>query len=199
MTAYSNVSITSTAGVLAAETTGGAEATTAEETHHKNNFLYGDINEVIWGTVAFGIIFVLFLWKGLPAIKKLMVQRSERIAAQIAQAEADRRAAEADLASLRRDLGNADEEAARIVADARQRAEVLRADLIARAETEVNEAKLRARVEIEASKSQALADLRAEVASMTLRATEAVVSETLTPEIKSELVDQYIQQVGTSR
>jgi F-type H+-transporting ATPase subunit b len=128
-----------------------------------------------------------------------MRQRSERIANQIAQAEADRKAAEAEVASLRQDLGNSDAEAARIVADARERSEVLRADLMARAEAEVNEAKHRARVEIEASKSQALADLRAEVAAMTLRATEAVVAQSLTPETRSELVDQYIEQVGTSR
>ena len=45
---------------------------------HANNFFYGDINEVIWGSVAFGIIFVLFLWKGVAPIKRAMAKRSAR-------------------------------------------------------------------------------------------------------------------------
>jgi F-type H+-transporting ATPase subunit b len=168
------------------------------EEHHKNNFFYGDINEVIWGSVAFGIIFALFLWKGLPAVKKAMKKQQDTIAAKIAAAEAAKAQEEAELAQLRTSLGNADEEAARIVADARERATVVEADLKRRAEVEVQEALQRTRIEIEASKHQALADLREEIAAMTVTATEAILEETLDATVKSLLVDRYIDQVGAS-
>jgi F-type H+-transporting ATPase subunit b len=171
----------------------------AAEEHHKNNFFYGDINEVIWGSIAFLIIFVLFLWKGVPAVKKAMAKRSDGIATQIESAEAARAGAEAELATLNASLGNADEESRAIVAEATERAAVVRADLIARYEGEVAEVTSRARIEVEAAKQQALADLRDAVVAMTVTATEALLTETLDERTKSTLVDRYIEQVGVSR
>ena len=180
-----------------AETEGG-ETTHAEEGHHENNFFYGDINEVIWGSVAFAIIFVVFLWKGVPAIKKVMQKQQEAIAAKIAAAEATKAQEEAELARLKESLGNADQEAARIVADARERAEVVEADLKRRAEVEIQETLQRTRIEVEASKHQALADLREEIAAMTVTATEAILRDTLDDTVMSSLVDRYIDQVGAA-
>jgi len=165
----------------------------------ENNFFYGDINEVIWGSIAFFIIFGVFLWKGLGPIKRAMAGRSQRIADQIAAAEAMRAEAEAETASVRGGLGNVDEDKARIVADAHERAAIVKADLIARAESEVAEAKTKAAIEIEASKSQSVADLREEVVAMTIKATEAVVAENLTSSVQADLIEQYIAQVGAAR
>jgi F-type H+-transporting ATPase subunit b len=185
--------------VLAATEGGEAEGEAhAEEGHHENNFFYGDINEVIWGSVAFAIIFALFLWKGVPAIRKVMKKQQEAIAARIAAAESAKATEEAELAQLRASLGNADVEAQRIVADARDRAEVVKAELMRRAEIEVSEALQRARIEVEASKQQALADLREEIAAMTVAATEAILQDTLDDTVKALLVDRYIDQVGAS-
>jgi F-type H+-transporting ATPase subunit b len=171
----------------------------AAEEHHENNFFYGDINEVIWGSIAFLIIFALFLWKGVPALKKAMQKSSANIAAQIEAGEAARAGAAADLAALKASLGNADQESRAIVAEATERAAVVRADLIARYEEEVAEVTSRARIEVEASKQQALADLREAVVAMTVTATEALITETLDERTKSSLVDRYIDQVGVSR
>jgi F-type H+-transporting ATPase subunit b len=171
----------------------------AAEEHHENNFFYGDINEVIWGSIAFLIIFALFLWKGVPALKKAMKKSSANIAAQIEAGEAARAGAAADLAALKASLGNADQESRAIVAEATERAAVVRADLIARYEEEVAEVTSRARIEVEASKQQALADLREAVVAMTVTATEALIAETLDERTKSSLVDRYIDQVGVSR
>jgi F-type H+-transporting ATPase subunit b len=178
------------------ETEGGE--THAEEGHHENNFFYGDINEVIWGSVAFLIVFALFLWKGLPAVKKQMKKQQEGIAAKIDAAAAAKAQEEAELARLRASLGNADEEASRIVAEARERSTVVEADLKRRAETDIEETVHRARIEIEASKQQALADLREEIAAMTVTATEAILDDALDPTVRSLLVDRYIDQVGTA-
>jgi F-type H+-transporting ATPase subunit b len=168
------------------------------EEHHKNNFFYGDINEVIWGSVAFAIIFVIFLWKGVPALKAVMKKQQDAIEARIAAGEATKASEEAQLAQLRSDLGNADAEAARIVAEAGERAEVVKADLKRRAETDIRESVQRAHIEIESSKQQALADLREEITAMTVTATEAILEDSLDDTVKSLLVDRYIDQVGAS-
>lgn len=168
----------------------------ASESH---NSFYGNKNELIWGSASFLILFVLFLWKGVPAVKKAAAARQQRIADEIAQAEAAKADAERELAALKASLGNASADAEAIVAEARTRAETVKADLMARAEVEVGEAKQRARIEIEASKSQAFADLQAEVAAMTLTATQAVVTENLTDAVKADLVEQFISQLGATR
>jgi F-type H+-transporting ATPase subunit b len=161
--------------------------------------LPADINEVWWGIAGLVPILVIFFWKGLPAIKAALAKRTARIADELSTAEQARRDAEAEVASLRANLGNADEESRRIVAEARERAATLEADLISRYETEAREALQRARIEVEAAKSQALADLREEVVGMTVQATEAILAEQLDASSQTELVDRYIDQVGAPR
>ena len=161
--------------------------------------LPGDLNEVYWASSAFAVIFILFLWKGLPPIKKAMNARTERIAAEIAEGEAAAAAATQKVQALRSELGNADAAAEQIREDARHRAEQVKADLMARAEADVAESVQRARIEVEASKSQAFADLSAEVSALTLKATEAVVGANLDDAAQADLIEQYITQVGTSR
>lgn len=160
--------------------------------------LPGDINEVYWGTAAFLVVLALFLWKGLPVVKKAMVGRSERIAAEIAAAEEVRTSAESELTTLRQSLGNADAEAESILAEARTRAETIKADLMRRADEEVEASKVRAGIEIEAQRQQALADLRAEIASQASIATEAVVTDQLDADRQRRLIDSYIDQVGAA-
>lgn len=161
------------------------------------NFIPGDPNELYWGAAAFGIILALFLWKGVPAISKLMKARTAAIEADLAAAAAEKAEAEAELASLAGQLGDADAEAAKIVAAAREQATKLEADLLARAEAEIVEAKERSRIEILAQRDQALADLREAVAERARAAADAVVRENLgDPATQSDLIDDYISQLA---
>jgi F-type H+-transporting ATPase subunit b len=171
-------------GILAAEGPNG-------------NFIPGDINEFYWGSAAFGIIFVIFLWKGVPAISNLMKARTARIEDEIAAAAAQKAAAEDQLATLSGQLGDADAEAAKIIADAREQAAKLEADLLVRAEADVAETKERSRIEIQAQRDQALADLRAAVAHQARVAADAVVRQNLDDAgTQSALIDDYISQLS---
>lgn len=171
-------------GILAAEAPNG-------------NFIPGDPNEFYWGTVAFAIILGIFLWKGMPAISNAMKRRTTRIEDELAGAAAQKAEAEAQLATLSGQLGDADAEAAKIVADAREQATKLEADLLVRAETDVAEAKERSRIEIQAQRDQALADLRAAVAEQARVAADAVVRQNLDDaSTQSALIDDYISQLS---
>ncbi len=164
-----------------------------------HNSFYGDKNELYWGTAAFLVLFVLFIRKGLPVVKKAAKDRSQRIADEISAGEAAKAGAERDLATLQASLGNSAADAAAIVAEARTRAATVKADLMARADVDVDAAKQRARIEIEASRQQAFADLQAEVAAMTITATHAVVNENLTAAVQADLIEQFISQLGATR
>ncbi|MEQ8840559.1 MAG: hypothetical protein RIB98_06230 [Acidimicrobiales bacterium] len=160
-------------------------------------FIPSDINELYWGSLSFGIIFVIFLWKGVPAISKAMKARTAGIEAELAGAAAQKSAAEAELATLSGELGDADAEAARIIADARDQATKLEADLLARAEADVVDSKERSRIEIQAQRDQALADLRAAVAEQARVAADAVVRQNLgDAATQSALIDDYISQLA---
>ena len=168
----------------------------AAEEGHSNNFWYGDINEVIWGTISFLVLFAAFLKWGLPAIKKAMAQQREGIAEQISSAEQRRAEAEAQLGEIRTQLSDADAEHERILVEAREAAGHLKTDLAERAERDAVELRARAESEIASSRDQAVADLQSEVSSLALGAAETVVERNLDRDTQVQLIENYINQVG---
>ena len=78
-----------------------------------------DVNEFYWGAAAFTVIVVLFIWKGLPAVRQMFADQTASVEAELAAAAAAKADAEAELASLQASLGDADAEAAAILEDAR--------------------------------------------------------------------------------
>ena len=162
------------------------------------NWIPGDPNEFYWGTAAFLIIVAVFVVKGLPAIKAAMAANTAKVEGELAAAEQAKADAEAELDELTSSLGDAGAEAEAIVAEARDQATRLEADLIARAESDVAEAKERAAIEVAAQRDQALADLRAAVAEQARTAADAVVRNNLDDTTQSALIDDYISSVGAS-
>lgn len=171
----------------------------AEKCQKAPNPILPATNEIIWGALSFAIL-LFVLWKfALPPIRKTMEARSERIRSDLAQAEAARAEAEAVLNRYQQQVANAQGEAQRIIEEARQTAAALRADLQRRAEEEIGDMRRRAQGEVEAAKQQAIADLRAEVATLALSAAERVVERSLDRETQLQLIENYINQVGTVR
>ncbi|MDW3219297.1 MAG: hypothetical protein R8F63_11860 [Acidimicrobiales bacterium] len=161
------------------------------------DFIPSDFNEFLWGSLAFGIIVIAFVWKGVPAIKQAMQARTARIEAELAAAKAAKAEAEAELTTLSGQLGDADAEAAKIIADAREQAAKLETDLIAKAESDIADAKERSSIEIQAQRDQALSDLRAAVADQARTAADAVVRSNLDDaSTQSALIDDYISQLA---
>lgn len=160
------------------------------------NVLMPELNEVIWGTFGFLVVF-FFIWKlGLPAIKKGMAARTERIRADLAAAETQRAEADQLLADYRAQLADAKNESARIIEEARQAADALKREQEARLQSELAEMRARATADIENAKAQAIADLRGEVAELAIGAAEVVVGRTLDREAQVQLIEDYINQVA---
>ncbi len=160
--------------------------------------LASDINEVIWGSIAFFVLLALVVWKAGPAIKAAISGRTDRIRNELAAAEAERAEAEAALTAKAADVPDVSSEQARIRTEATETAARLKTDMAAKAQTDAAALVARANSDVANQRNQALADMREEVASLTRDATEAVVTDNLDDASQSALIDQYISQVGQS-
>lgn len=165
-----------------------------------NGFLLSsDLNEVIWGSIAFFIILGLLIWKAGPFIKTALSSRTERVAKEIHDSTVAKAEAQAKLADVQRRIADAGNERQRILEEADQTATSLKAQLRVKADQDAAELVARAAADIEASKGQALADLQADAASLALGAAEAVVNRNLDTATQTELIESYITQVGAQR
>jgi F-type H+-transporting ATPase subunit b len=171
----------------------------ADEAQKAPNPILPDSNEMIWGTLAF-LVLLVAMWKfALPAVTKMMNDRTERIRRNLDDAERVKGEAQSILDEYQRQLADAKSEANRIIEEARQTAESLRRDLMARAESEVAELRVRASEEVAAAQDRALSDLQSRIATLAIEAAEKVVEKNLDRATNMALVENYIQSVGSSR
>lgn len=171
------------------------EGGTVDDCHEAPSPILPEINEVIWGGVAFLVLLVL-LWKfGYPAMTKGLDQRADRIRNDLEAADTAKTEAQAELARYQEQLRGAREEATRMRDDARAEMDDYKAQRRAEIDAELNEYRERAKAEADAAKTQALADVRAEVAALAIGAAEQVVQKSLDRETNTALVENFISSV----
>ena len=158
--------------------------------------LPGDLNELYWSIVAIAVVGFALAKLAVPPIKKGLRDRTAKIEQELGAAEAAQAAALAEAERVRASVGDAEGDAAAIVAEARTSAQQLGVSLKARADQEAADLRQRALADIESQKQQAIADLQAEVASLARGAAEAVVRHNLDDALQTSLIDSYIDQVG---
>jgi F-type H+-transporting ATPase subunit b len=155
-------------------------------------------NEVIWGMLSFAVLLGL-MWKfAIPQVRSMMQAREDRIREDLEKAENARTSAEDEKTRYEAQLAEARGEAGKIIEEARQAAEQVRRDLIARAEVEANEVRDRAQVDIAAQQQRALAELRTQVADLSIDLAERIVERNLDRDTQLQLVDSFINQVGSN-
>jgi F-type H+-transporting ATPase subunit b len=157
-----------------------------------------ELDEIIWGGLAFVILFAFMWWKGFPAVKRAMDARAEKIRADLDAADTAKADAMRTKSEYEAQLADAKTAAASIIDDARAQADQLRQDLQARAEADIAEQRSRAAADIESSRRQAIDDLRTEVAAIAVGAAERVVGASLDADVHRSLIDGYIDDVATA-
>ena len=174
---------------------GGGEV---DECHEAPGRFLAARDEVIWGVISFAVLAALLMRFAVPAARKAMAGRTERIRSELGAAERAKADADAVLEDYRAQLADASNEANRVIEEARRSAGALRVDLQARAQADIAEIRARAAADVEAARVSAIADLRSEVAALAIGAAEAIVQQSLDHETKVQLIEQYIRQVGSS-
>ncbi len=143
--------------------------------------------------IVFGLVFWLlakFAWK---PITQAMEAREHNISDSLARAEvalADAARIQADNDRARRE---SEQEAQRILRDARETAERLRAEDIEKTRAQIAQLQVQAAADIERQKQGALESLRAEVADIAVSVAEKIIQQKLDVQGQRKLVDDFIE------
>jgi F-type H+-transporting ATPase subunit b len=153
------------------------------------------IGVMLWTLIVFGIV-MLILWKVVfPRITEALDKRQTMIEDSIDSAERTKREADALLAEYRERLSDARGQADEIVARARRTAEAAENETIAEARGKREEMMEQTRRDIEAETRRAIQQIRAEVADLTVLATEKVTRKTLDAADQKRLVEEALSEL----
>jgi F-type H+-transporting ATPase subunit b len=145
--------------------------------------------------VAFlAMIAILARWV-YPRVIAAAEGRQRQIAEQLEAAERARHEAEQRLKDAEAEVQKARAQSAEIIEGANRLAEQLRADGRAKAEEDARRIVENARREIEAERQKALDSVRAEVADLVVAATERVIGESLDITRQRQLIQRAISEV----
>ena len=169
-----------------------------EETVGPENPILPDIAEIIFGGLAFLIVFGVLAKYAFPALNKMLADRAAKIQGEMERAESTRTEADRMLEEYRHQLAGARDEANRIIEEARKTAEQLRRDVQARANEEAEAIVARAQEEIRAERDRVFQELRAQVADIAVELAGRVVGQSLDRGTHERLIDEYIDQVSSS-
>jgi F-type H+-transporting ATPase subunit b len=175
-------------------------AETAEE--ESGTFLVSPgLGLMIWVLLTVGITFLILRTAksfGFGRITEALERRQNLITDSIEHAETTRKEADDLLAEYRQRLTEARAQADEIVARARTAADQREADAQKKAAEEREELLKQTRNEIQLETQKALQDLRREVASLTVEATEKVTRKSLTGDDQQRLVEEALGEVDFS-
>jgi F-type H+-transporting ATPase subunit b len=168
----------------------------AQESGGTTNPILPKFNELVVGIIAFVVLFIVLRRFAFPRADQVLKERTENIEGKLQQAERERQQAEELLRQYRERLASAEQEAQRIIDEARANAERLRKDLMSKAEQEADRAINQGREAIRGERDRAMRELRTEVGSLAVELATRVIGDSLDRDRQLRLIDQYIEQIG---
>jgi F-type H+-transporting ATPase subunit b len=182
--------MTTTATMVFAATEGGGGS---------GSFLVSpDVGLMIWTLVVFAISMFILSKLAFPRIAEALDKRQRAIEDSIDTAERTRVQADELLAEYRQRLTEARSQADEIVARARKSAEHQEAEAIASAKKKREELMEQTQREIASETKRAVAEIRSEVADLTILATEKVTRKTLDEGDQRRLVEEALGELDFS-
>ena len=149
--------------------------------------------EVILALVVFGLLYLAVKKWVVPSFEKTFADRTTAIEGGLKAAETKQAEADAKLAELEKQLGDARHEAARIREEAREQGAAIVAEMREQAQSEASRIVEHAHNQIEAERQQAVTSLRAEVGSLATSLAGRIVGESLDDEARqSRVVERFL-------
>jgi F-type H+-transporting ATPase subunit b len=143
--------------------------------------------------VNFTLLALLLYFVAYKPILKMLDERSARIKQGLEDAEtASRRAAEMEQ-EFEKQVAEARREGQEIIAQATQMSEKARQEILERAREEAQAQIAKARDEIARERDQAMAQLRQQVAELSLTVSEKVIGETLDEQRQRQLIAEFLE------
>jgi len=153
------------------------------------------IGLMVWTLFLFGISMFILYKVAFPRIAEALDKRQKAIEDAIDTADRTRREADELLAEYRERLTAARQQADEIVARARKAGEQQEADAVNAGKQRREELLEQARRDIETETRRAIQVIRAEVADLTIMATEKVTRKSLTTDDQRRLVEEAVAEL----
>jgi F-type H+-transporting ATPase subunit b len=154
-----------------------------------------NVGLMVWTLLVFGLTLWVLGKVAFPRIAEALDKRQHAIEDSIDHAEKIRREADELLREYRERLTEARGQADEIVARARRAAEVVESETLADARVKREEMMEQTRRDIEAETRRAIQEIRAEVADLTVLATEKVTRKTLDSADQKRLVEEALAEL----
>jgi F-type H+-transporting ATPase subunit b len=154
-----------------------------------------NVGLMIWTLLVFGLSLYILGKVAFPRIAEALDRRQKAIEESIDAAERTRREADDILSEYRQRLAEARGQADEIVARARKTGEAAESEILADARTKREEMMEQTRRDIEAETRRAIQEIRAEVADLTVLATEKVARKSLTGDDQKRLVEEALSEL----
>ncbi len=149
--------------------------------------------EVAIALVVFGILFFAIKKWVVPNFETTFAERTTAIEGGLKAAETKQAEADAKLAALEQQLGEARHEAARIREEAREQGAAIIAEMREQAQAESARILEHGKTQIEAERQQAVTSLRAEVGTLATGLASRIVGESLEDdERSSRVVERFL-------
>lgn len=161
------------------------------------NLITPDGGLLFWMVVIFAIVFFLLAKFGFPIITQAVEKRSERIADSLVQAdEVEKRVAQMDVEHSRM-LEETRKEQAKMLKEASEARDLILEKAKADAAEETARMIEHARMQIEADRRSAEADMRRQVAMLSVEVAEKVLRKTLSSSSEqSALIDRLVDEAA---
>ena len=152
--------------------------------------------ELVFGGLAFFVVFGILGKVLLPRIQKTLEERTDHIEGGLQRAEEAQAEARQVLDQYRAQLAEARQEAARLREQAREEGAQIIAEMREQANAEARRLVEAAHTQIEADRQAALQALKAEVGSIAVELASRVVGESLADQARqSRMVDRFLAEL----
>jgi F-type H+-transporting ATPase subunit b len=170
----------------------------AEEDEGGSFLVSPDVGLMIWTLLVFVVAMAILSKLAFPRIAEALDKRQHAIEESIDTAARTKAEADELLAEYRERLKEARVQAEDIVTRARKAGDQVERDSFEAARAKREELLEQARRDIQAETARAIGEIRAEVADLTVMATEKVTRKTLTPEDQRRLVEEALGELDFS-
>jgi F-type H+-transporting ATPase subunit b len=173
-----------------------ATLTTVAASDSGGSFLVSpNVGLMIWTLIVFGVSLYILGKVAFPRISEALDKRQHAIEESIDAAARTRSEADKLLAEYRERLAEARGQADEIVTRARKTGENAEAEILAEARSKREEMMEQTRRDIEAETRRAIQQIRAEVADLTIAATEKVTRKSLDDTDQKRLVEEALSEL----
>ena len=154
------------------------------------------LHDALFLAIAVFVLFFLISYLLFDPARKMLQQRKEKIATEIATAAEDKESAAALKAEYEEKLKNIDKEAETILSNARQNALINAARIEDEARSDANRIVRRAEEEAVLEKQRVMDEMKSEIISIASLMAGKVVAANIDTTVQDSLIDETLKEMG---